>query len=62
MSTIHRIVHHIFFMYVLCHVCIYVIFDIFWYLFIGLSFYQLYVMFSISSFVSFDEIYAKLYT
>ena len=25
-------------------------------------FYQLYVMFSISSFVSFDEIYARLYT
>ena len=49
-------------MYVLCHVCIYVIFVIFGYVFIGLIFYQLYVMFSISPFVSFDEIYAKLYT
>ena len=38
MSTIHRILHNIFFIYVLCHVCIYVIFVIFGYLFIGLIF------------------------
>ena len=38
MSRIHRILHNIFFMYVLCHVCIYVIFVIFEYLFIGLIF------------------------
>ena len=38
MSTIHRILHNILFIYVLCHVCIYVTFLIFGYLFIGLIF------------------------
>ena len=38
MSTIHRILHNIFFIHVLCHVCIYAIFVIFGYLFIGLIF------------------------
>ena len=62
MSTIHRILHiyflHVYIMSCLhkCYLCHFWVFVHWFY------FYQLYVMFSISSFVSFDEIYAKLYT
>ena len=38
MSTVYRILYNVFFIYILCHVCIYVIFVIFEYLFIGLIF------------------------